>query len=320
MVRDFSGGRNQRQAKLLGRLRGAVRHGVCSSPSESDSAGASGGTGIDSEDVMRWGVFALLLIHGAIHLMGFAKAFGFAALPRLSRPISRGMGIMWLVAALLFLVTAVLFGAGARVWWPAGLAAVLLSQAVIFSAWSDAKFGTIANLLIALAVYGFASQVAGTPAGADSVVQAAWFAQVASASSGHVAGGPSPPALPGGACYALQSLYLPVAIFLALILAFAAVSLAGAWLIRPNRPSASKAENYECGAQPIGEAWVQFPVGFYLVALLFLVFDTLAVFLFPWAVTMRVLGVSGLKAMLAFVAILSLAWVYAYREGILEWK
>jgi NADH-quinone oxidoreductase subunit A len=114
--------------------------------------------------------------------------------------------------------------------------------------------------------------------------------------------------------------YLPVSIFLGLILAFALVSLAGAWAIRPARPSASKSENYECGAQPIGEAWVQFPVGFYLVALLFLVFDTLAVFLFPWALTIRALGVGGLKTMLGFVAILSLAWIYAYREGILEWR
>jgi NADH-quinone oxidoreductase subunit A len=56
------------------------------------------------------------------------------------------------------------------------------------------------------------------------------------------------------------------------------------------------------------------------VALIFIVFDTLAVFLFPWAVTMRALGMGGLKAMLGFVAILGLAWVYAYREGILEWK
>jgi NADH-quinone oxidoreductase subunit A len=114
--------------------------------------------------------------------------------------------------------------------------------------------------------------------------------------------------------------YLPVAIFLTLIVAFGVFSLAGAWVVRPSRPTASKRENYECGAQPIGEAWVQFPVGFYLVALLFLVFDTLAVFLFPWAVTMRALGMGGLKAMLGFVAILGLAWVYAYREGILEWK
>ena len=117
-----------------------------------------------------------------------------------------------------------------------------------------------------------------------------------------------------------KRLYLPVAVFLGLILAFAFVSLAGAWVVRPARPSASKAENYECGAQPIGEAWVQFPVAFYLVALIFLVFDTLAVFFFPWAITIRALGMGGLKAMLAFVAILSLAWVYAYREGILEWK
>lgn len=114
--------------------------------------------------------------------------------------------------------------------------------------------------------------------------------------------------------------YLPVVVFLAVILAFAAVSLVGAWFIRPSRTYASKEENYECGAQPIGEAWVQFPVGFYLVALVFLVFDTLAVFLFPWALTMRALGTAGLAAMFGFVAILGLGWLYAYREGLLEWK
>lgn len=114
--------------------------------------------------------------------------------------------------------------------------------------------------------------------------------------------------------------YAPVAIFLALILAFGVGSLMGAWVIRPSRGYASKAENYECGAQPIGEAWVQFPVGFYLVALLFLVFDTLAVFLFPWVLTIRELGLHGLVAMLSFIAILGLGWVYAYREGLLEWK
>jgi NADH-quinone oxidoreductase subunit A len=116
--------------------------------------------------------------------------------------------------------------------------------------------------------------------------------------------------------------YLPLAIFFGLILAFAVGSLVGAWVVRPSRPAASvsKTENYECGARPFGEAWVQFPVGFYLVALIFLVFDTLAVFLFPWALTIRALGMVGLKAMLGFVAILGLAWVYAYREGMLEWK
>ena len=116
--------------------------------------------------------------------------------------------------------------------------------------------------------------------------------------------------------------YLPVAIFLGFVLAFAVGSLIAAWVVRPSRPHSSplKAENYECGSPVFGEAWVQFPVGFYLVALLFLVFDTLAVFLFPWSLVLRELGLSGLLAMLGFMAILGLGWVYAYREGLLEWK
>src|SRR4029078_12482851 len=114
--------------------------------------------------------------------------------------------------------------------------------------------------------------------------------------------------------------YLSVSIFFALIVAFGVVSLVGAWAVRPSRPSASKSENYECGAQPIGASWIQSPVAFSLVALIFLVFDTLAVFLFPWALTIRALGGHGLAAMLGFVDILALAWAYAYREGIVEAK
>lgn len=117
-----------------------------------------------------------------------------------------------------------------------------------------------------------------------------------------------------------MSSYLSVVVFLAIIIGFATVSLVGAWAIRPSRSYPSKSENYECGAQPIGEAWVQFPVGFYLVALVFLVFDTLAIFLFPWALTIRALGVPGLAAMFGFIAILGLGWLYAYREGLLSWK
>ena len=114
--------------------------------------------------------------------------------------------------------------------------------------------------------------------------------------------------------------YLPVAVFLGFIIAFAVVSLGAARLLRPSRPTVQKLESYECGAEPIGDAWVQFPVGFYLVALVFIVFDALAIFLFPWVLTMRGLGMWGLGAMLAFLAVLSLGWVYAYREGILEWR
>ena len=114
--------------------------------------------------------------------------------------------------------------------------------------------------------------------------------------------------------------YLPVLIFAALIIGFAVVSLAVARLLRPSRPGAVKLMNYECGAEPIGTAWVQFPVGFYLVALVFIVFDALAVFLFPWALTIRQIGAWGILAMLMFLSILLLGWIYAYRERILEWK
>ncbi len=114
--------------------------------------------------------------------------------------------------------------------------------------------------------------------------------------------------------------YLAVVIFAAFIVAFGVVSLAAAWLLRPSRPGLVKLQNYECGAEPIGGAWVQFPVGFYLVALIFIVFDVLAVFLFPWALVLRGAGLGAFWVMAAFVGIIGLGWLYAYREGILEWK
>ena len=114
--------------------------------------------------------------------------------------------------------------------------------------------------------------------------------------------------------------YLPVMIFLALIVAFAVVSLGMAAVLRPSRPYFSKLENYECGSEPIGTAWVQFPVGFYLVALIFIVFDALAIFLFPWALSLRSVGLWAVGSMALFLGILSLGWLYAYKEGILEWK
>ena len=114
--------------------------------------------------------------------------------------------------------------------------------------------------------------------------------------------------------------YLGVAIFTVLIVAFGVVSLAVARVLRPSRPDPVKLSNYECGAEPIGEAWVQFPVGFYLVALIFIVFDALAVFVFPWALVVGTIGLSAFWAMAVFMGIIALGWLYAYREGILEWK
>ena len=117
-----------------------------------------------------------------------------------------------------------------------------------------------------------------------------------------------------------MSAYVPVVIFAVLIVGFAVVSLAVAGLLRPARPDPVKLDNYECGAEPIGSAWVQFPVGFYLVALIFIVFDALAVFLFPWALVLRGAGMPAFWVGTAFVGILGLGWIYAYREGVLEWK
>ena len=114
--------------------------------------------------------------------------------------------------------------------------------------------------------------------------------------------------------------YLPVVVYLGFIIAFAVVSRGAARLRSPSRPTAVKLQTYECGSETIGDAWVQFPVGFYLVALLFIVFDALAVFLFPWVLALRGLGMWGIWTMVGFLAILSLGWLYAYRERILEWQ
>ena len=114
--------------------------------------------------------------------------------------------------------------------------------------------------------------------------------------------------------------YVAVSIFAGFIVAFGVVSLAAASVLRPSRPGVVKLENYECGAEPIGSAWVQFPVGFYLVALVFIVFDALAVFVIPWALVLRPLGLGAFWVMALFIGIVMLGWLYAYREGALEWK
>ncbi len=108
---------------------------------------------------MRWVLFILVVIHGLVHFMGFAKGFGLAELPQLAVPISRPEGLVWMVAGLLMLLSAALLFVAPSAWWIAGLAAVTISQVVIVWSWSDAKFGTIANVLILVgAIYGVASQ------------------------------------------------------------------------------------------------------------------------------------------------------------------
>src|SRR3990170_4483866 len=114
--------------------------------------------------------------------------------------------------------------------------------------------------------------------------------------------------------------YLPVLILAGLALAFAIASLAASALLRPSRPTPAKLSAYECGIEPErlpkGE---RFSVKFYLVAMLFIIFDIEIIFLFPWAVGFRRLGLFGLVEMTVFIALVFVAYVYVWRSGGLDW-
>ncbi|MBD5276228.1 MAG: NADH-quinone oxidoreductase subunit A [Muribaculaceae bacterium] len=99
-----------------------------------------------------------------------------------------------------------------------------------------------------------------------------------------------------------------------------ALALWLAGLISPKSFNAQKGEAYECGIPTRGESMAQFKVGYYLFAILFLMFDVEAVFLFPWAVRVREMGVGGLVSIAVFFGVLVLGLVYAWRKGALEWK
>jgi NADH-quinone oxidoreductase subunit A len=88
--------------------------------------------------------------------------------------------------------------------------------------------------------------------------------------------------------------------------------------VRVSRPA--KHDTYECGEEPFGQAWQPVSVGFYLVALLFILFDAEAAFLFPWVLGLRAAGPAALWGMLVFLAVLFLGWLYAWRKGDLAWS
>ncbi len=101
---------------------------------------------------------------------------------------------------------------------------------------------------------------------------------------------------------------------------FVTAALAIAWLISPRSYNSQKGEAYECGIPTHGTSWMQFKAGYYLFAILFLMFDVETVLLFPWAVIVRDLGVAGLGEILFFLVILVLGLAYAWKKGALEWK
>jgi NADH-quinone oxidoreductase subunit A len=103
---------------------------------------------------------------------------------------------------------------------------------------------------------------------------------------------------------------------------FAVVALASSWLLSPKNPTPEKAATYECGVEPIGGPWVRFRAGYYVYALLYVIFDIETVFLYPWAVTFGRPGVGWFVffEMLIFVGILVGGLFYAWKEGALQWR
>ncbi len=110
-----------------------------------------------------------------------------------------------------------------------------------------------------------------------------------------------------------------ILIFLILGVVFVAGGLIMSWILRPHRPYPEKLTPYECGEEPVGNAWVRFNVRFYVIALIFLIFDVEVVFLFPWALVYREIGMVAFLEMATFLVILLVGYAYVWVKGDLDW-
>ena len=113
--------------------------------------------------------------------------------------------------------------------------------------------------------------------------------------------------------------YFPIIIFMVLGVLFGVGSIIAGWLLRPSRPYRAKLLPYESGSPLFMDALVQFPMRYYIIAMLFVIFDIEVVFLFPWAVVFNRLGLLGLIEMGLFLAILIVGYWYAWKKGALDW-
>jgi len=113
--------------------------------------------------------------------------------------------------------------------------------------------------------------------------------------------------------------YFDVLLFLLTGIVFVFFGLWVASLVRPNNPSGPKLSIYECGERPFGDSRVKFRVRYYVFALVFVVFDIEAIFLYPWAVAFRELGLIGLTEMLVFLGVLVIGLIYAWKKKVLQW-
>jgi NADH-quinone oxidoreductase subunit A len=114
--------------------------------------------------------------------------------------------------------------------------------------------------------------------------------------------------------------YMPILIFLAIAVALATIIIVASLLVAPQRPDREKLSAYECGFEPFENARGRFDVRFYLVAILFIIFDLEVAFLFPWAVSLGNIGLFGFWSMIVFLIVLTIGFVYEWRKGALEWE
>ena len=114
--------------------------------------------------------------------------------------------------------------------------------------------------------------------------------------------------------------YLPIFVFLVIALAFGVVAIAGSGVAARQKPDAVKLAAYECGFEAFDDARRKFDVRFYLVSILFIIFDLEVAFLFPWAVSLSKIGLYGFWSMMLFLAVLTVGFIYEWKKGALEWE
>ena len=119
---------------------------------------------------------------------------------------------------------------------------------------------------------------------------------------------------------ALLAQYLPIVIFLGIAVGLAGVILLASFIIARQNPDSEKLSQYECGFEPFEDARSRFDVRFYLVAILFIIFDLEVAFLFPWAVSLGHIGLFGFWSMVVFLGILTVGFIYEWKKGALEWE
>ena len=114
--------------------------------------------------------------------------------------------------------------------------------------------------------------------------------------------------------------YLPVVIFLAIAIVLSCLFLVASTLLAPKKPDAEKLSAYECGFNAFDDARMKFDVRFYLVSILFIIFDLEVAFLFPWAITLGETGLFGFFSMMVFLGVLTVGFIYEWKKGALEWE